>query len=315
MGPNYTRYLEVDTLVNEYLTDREINGAHREEIHRRWVSRATEQLVRTRCWQYRLALLTVKNNVAELPKYIENICLVGSLEAGHPYVGREEMRSWVYDVMGNDCQVEVRLNCPKCHNSQCSCPEPLIELEMDKLYREERPYLTHVNYWNFLGYSAPMTDGFSCMAIAPKFKLMRPVVSNAVFWASSYFLGVCNDLGTAWASPHYFSIDQDKLITDMREGQILMAYFSQVRDSQGYMKVPDNPYVVEAILAYMDMQYAKRKARAGNQTDRNNARDALMDWKQAQAIAINKLEMPSEEEWEGIINRYYKIPIDRFYYG
>jgi hypothetical protein len=264
MSINYIRYIEPEALIHEHLSDNEITAKNREDVLYRWVDRATAMISRVECQVFRLAIIDIKNYTGKLPAHLESVYLAGSFEAGTGRVGREEMRKWVYDKLGTDCEVEVSLNCPQCSRESCTCGEPLIEIEIDDLYREERPYMTHVNYWPFVGYSAPITDGFSCMDIAPKFSIMRPKVSDSVWWNTGYYLGACMDLGDNWRAYHSFHLEDGKIITTMKEGQVLMSYLANKRTKDGYRMVPDNVFAIEAILAYLDYMEAKKAARLGN---------------------------------------------------
>ncbi len=315
MAINYIRYIEVDSLIHEYISDKGITNGVKEDILRRWISRATEMCVRVECQVFRVALIDIKNRVGKLPDYLHSIELAGALESGRGHVGREEMRSWVYDKLGTDCEVEVRLNCPQCSQTSCNCSEPVVEIEMDRIYREERPYLTHVNYKHFVGYSAPITDGMSCMDIAPRFHIMKPKITDSAFWNSKHYLGVCNDLGPSLRYAHSFHLEDGKIITTMDEGQVVIAYLANKRDADGYFMVPDNAVLVEAILAYIDYQHSKRMAMRGNQTDQNYSLNCERRWKDLRADAINELEMPSDITWENIINQHWKQGIERFHYG
>lgn len=314
MSINYNRFLPVDSIIHEYISDRDITGKIKEDILRRWISRAGEMIVRTECQVYRLTILDIKNHVGKLPAYLHSIYLAGALEAGHGRVGREEMRSWVYDKLGSDCEVEVRLNCPQCSKTDCSCSEPVVELEMDRIYREERPYLTHVNYWNFIGYSASITDGMSCMDIAPRFHVMVPKISDSNWWNTDYNLELCHSLGPQYHG-HSYHLENGKFITTMKDGQVLLSYLANKRDAEGYLMIPDNAVVVEAMLAYIDYQFAKRIAQRGNQTDRNYSMDCERRWRDLRADAINELEMPSDITWENIINKHWKQGIEKHHYG
>lgn len=315
MAINYIRYIGTDAIIHEHLSDKDITGKIKEDVLRRWISRGAEMIVRTECQVFRVAIIDIKNNVGDLPDYLHSIYLAGAFESGNMRIGREEMRSWVYDKLGTDCEVEVKLNCPQCYQTTCGCAEPLVELEMDRLYREERPYLTHVNYWNFIGYSAPITDGLYCMDIAPRFHVMKPKITDSAWWNSGYYLGVCNDLGPRLRMAHSYHLEDGKFITTMKEGQVLLSYLANKRDADGYFMIPDNAVVVEALLAYVDFQQAKRAAMRGNQTDRNFSMDCERRWKELRADAINELEMPSDITWENIINKHWKIGIDRYHYG
>lgn len=309
------RYIEVDSLINEYITDNEITGKTVETLLRRWFSRGAEMIVRTECQNFRVAIIDIKKHVGELPEFLHSIFLAGAFESGHNRVGREEMRKWVYDVLGTDCEVEVKLNCPECDQQTCNHSTPIVELEMDRIYREERPYLTAVNDSHFIGYSANTTDGMACMDIAPKFHVMRPKITDTAWWNSEYYLGVCNALGPRLHHAHTYHLEDGKFITTMKEGQVVVSYLANKRDANGYFLIPDTGVVIEALEAFVDYKFAARAAKYGNQTDSNYALNCERKWRDLRADAINELEMPSSETWEGIINKYWIISPDKYHYG
>ncbi len=315
MSINYIRYIEPDAVVGEWLTDREYTGRIKEDLLRRWVSKAGEMIVRTECEVFRLAILTVVNNTADLPKYLQSIYLVGGIQ-GSPYkIGRMEMTKWVYDKLGTDCEIEVKMNCPECHETNCNHSSEVIELDMDQMHLEQHPHLKQLNMWPFLGYAANDIEGYAGLGMFPQFHIMVPRMSDSAWWNSEYNLGVCNALGPVTRNAHSYHLENGKFITTMKEGHAIISYKAQKRTSEGYLMIPDNTVVVEAIGAYLDMKVSSRAARfGGNQTDSNLYLNDERRWASLRADAINELEMPSAITWEGLIKRHVIAYPDQYHY-
>lgn len=310
------KYLTPAALANEWLTDNEYNGKIKEELLFRWASRASGLITGVECYSFQVALIDVRNYVGHVPPYLKSIYLAGCVADFNMKWSREEMRSWTYDAFGTDCEIEVNVKCPNCKNLSCDCSAPVIELDMDQLYREQRPYLTHVNYDHFVGYSAAQTDGVARMGMNEKFTLMFPQVSDSAWWNTEYYLGVCASLGPNRSGYYSFKIDEDKFITDLQEGQVLISYLGERRTPDGYRLIPNVEIVVEAVGAYIDLKVLSKLYNfGGNQTDRLRVYDAERKWKELRAEAKTKLRMPSSAEWEALTKKHWHIRPDRYHYG
>lgn len=308
------KWTTAESLAGEWASDMGFSGKQNEELFYRWIHNATEQIVGTELLVFNLAFLDVKNGTAELPENLHTIYLVACTDNPARYWNRGGMKKWVDKSFGKDCQLEVKLKCGRCQEEHCKCSTAVLEFEIDQIYREENPWIWHNNFSHFVGYNAPTMDGFPVSNLDAAFHLMKPKTSNDVFWNSEYYLGICSKLGDVCR--YTYSIE-DKFITDLNEGQVLISYTGRKMDSQGYYMIPDQAEVVEAIESYITERLTHRKWMMGdgNQTDRLRWIDAGKKRDELMARATSALEVPDAAVWERLVDRHVKINRDQYHYG
>jgi hypothetical protein len=190
-----------------------------------------------------------------------------------------------------------------------------MDIRVDDIYMQQRPYLWMMTTHGYLGYSAATTDGFPCANFSPDYKLMKPRPANDALWNSEYFLGVCSAI-PGEVNFYSYEIRDGVFLTDMKAGQVYLAYLKHLKDSNGYLLVPDKPVMIQAILAYLNEKWMWRKwmTQTGNQNDRLRWLDARNESMQAMRAAKGELEMPDPDVWRGLLEKHWILPRDRFYY-
>lgn len=311
------KYISVVPIVGEIIADYDLVGRIEEDTYMRWASEAIELLVDTEVLMYGVTFVDVKNHTADVPKDLHSIYLVGYTEEKKRKHTRESIVGWTEAVCGTDCEVEINLKCPDCKMDKCGCSTPFMEFTVDDFYIQERPWLRRINNVNLVTYATPNTDMGACCDSFPGFKLMRPRLSNDVWWNSEYFLGVCNSLGENLNMCPSFEIQDDKFITDIKEGQLVVSYLYHKKDEDGYFMLPNVAEAVVAVKAYITkkIMWRRQMAHNGNQTDRLNRLDADNEWVRAAGAARQVLELPDADKWISLWNRHIRIDRNEHYYG
>lgn len=303
-----------EALISDVLSDLEFTGKINEDTMKRWASDRAEEIIGTEQLTYSLALLDIDNFEADIPDGLHSIYVAGSINTGHK-VNREHFIGYTQKVYGTDCDVKVELLCPKCGNEGCSCSNAVIDVQVNEMYIRSRPYLWAMTSTGYLGYSAATTDGFPCTGPDSKFRLMRPFAHNDTLWNSEYYLGECNRIGDKLNGCFRYKVENGKFITDMKEGQVFLAFLKYEKDEDGYFLIPNYPVVIRAVHAYIiEKMMWKEWMRDGNQTNRLRHLDAKNESERLMAQATTELEMPSPDVLSQITQKHWQLDRSRYYY-
>lgn len=306
-------FIGIDALVNEFLTDFDFQGKVEEDMLRRWVSRRAEMMIDTEQLTFSLALLDVKDFQATLPAGFHAAYLVAGTDDQTKCWNREQLVGLTQDILGTDCDLDISINCPKCKHEKCVCGTKVLDINVDEVYLRERPYLWEMTNSKYIGYTSVNTDGFPCTNFSRDFKIMKPRSSNVALWNSEYFLGVCSAVGNIEC--YSYEIEPPYFITNLKEGQVYMAYLKYNKDEEGYYLIPNFPEVVEAINAYLNERMLHRAwNHDGNQTDRLRWLDAKRESDLLLGQVKVKLEQPDPDKWKQILDRQWIQGRDRHYY-
>lgn len=309
------KYTSVKAIANDWLTSMEFSGKIKPEILYRYANNAAEILIGSESVVYRVAILDVDEFVAKLPSdiYIPTLAACVSNEA--KYVNRGEIVSLTKNAIGSDCEIEINLKCPSCHKEKCGCSTSILEIDIDQLWLDTHPYIKNVSEKHMIGWSAATTEGFPIINTPADFQVMSPRVSTDILWNTEYFLGICNALGANHGCQYSYQIEDDKFITDLKKGQVMLGYLAYKKDDQGYLMIPDTVEAVEAVVEFITMKMMWRAWMAsGNQSDRLRWLDAQNKSNNVMAEAKSKLELPTADKWERILKERYIVTRDRYHY-
>ena len=307
-------FIGCDAIVNEWLTDNDFQGKVEEDLLRRWASRRAESFIDTEQLVFDVALIDIKHFAGTLPDGFHSVYLVAGTDDMSKCWNREQLVGYTQEIYGTDCDLDIKINCPKCRHEKCTCDTKALAINVDEVYLRERPYLWEMTNRKYLGYNSVVTDGYPCAAFDRNFFIMTPRATNAALWNSEYFLGVCNSIGQACS--YTYDLNPPEILTNMKEGQIYMAYLKYNKDEDGYYMIPNFPECIEAISAYMSEQYLKRIwNKDGNQSDRLRWLDAKRESDLLLGQVKNKLETPDPEKWMKILSRQWIQGRERFHYG
>jgi hypothetical protein len=309
------KYTSVKAIANDVLTGLEYHGKIKPELLYRYANNGAEILIGSESVVYRVALLDVDNFTASLPKDIHTPTLAACVSNETKYVNRGYITSLTKNAIGSDCEIEINLNCPSCHKEKCNCSTPVMEIDIDQFWLDTHPHIKNVSDPHMIGWAAATTEGFPTFTTPPEFQIMKPRVSTDILWNTEYFLGICNTLGENSVCEYSYQLEDDKFITDLKKGQVMLGYLAYKRDDQGYLMIPDTVETVEALVAFITSKLMWREWMAGgNQSDRLRWLDAENKSKALMAEAKATLETPPADKWERILMERYVVSRDRYHY-
>lgn len=163
------------------------------------------------------------------------------------------------------------------------------ELPKDLLYIKEMVYVkeTGTNVWSELP--------------------MQYVIGNKT---SKWHCSNSNDLKIR--SSYGYSIMNNKVHTDLETGELAIYYKAIKMDDEGYPLIPDNPYVVSAIVAYVKLKHMEIKAELGYISGTALPRIEQEYYFNMRA-AETAYKMPSTDEYNSIAKSLLRIIRDLDY--
>lgn len=307
-------YTTVSAMVGEYIANRKLTGTQEEENMKRWASDRSEEILGTEQLVYSVDLIDVVNGVGKMPKDVHSFYLVMVISDVQKCWNREQLVGYTKKIYGTDCDVEVNLICPQCNSSSCTGNHSTIDVQVDDVYLMAHPWLWAMTSSHYIGYVAPTTDGFPCDATSESFKIMKPRSANMAIWNSEHFLGICNKIGDP--SCYKYEVENGHFITDMRNGQVLVAFLRYPKDDEGYFLIPNYRIVTRAVMSYIDeMMTWRYYMKDGNQTDRLRWLDSKNQAEQLLAEARSEVETPDPDKWTRDIKQHWIQDRSRFHYG
>ena len=294
-------------VVDDWKSDREYERDVEVNLIKKWVNDRARVLVTDQQLQPKMALLEVQDYRALLPEDYKWEVQVAFGRKENGCITKEQVVEWSLDTLdGTQCKFNVSLECPKCCERNCSCSTASVTMvDVDVLWASSHPE-TMVSYMrHFVGFGGTTQRGQGYKNPLEHFSIIRPAQNN--FFASEAFLTPCNGLGLD--NRVEYSIQHPNIITNIREGQILISYMGVALDNEGWMMIPDIPEVFEAIQYHIDAKLARRDY-AKNKTSANRVywQDMLSQTERITGRAKNKLQIPSAAEWQAVmLNHYNKL--------
>lgn len=249
-------------------------------------------------------LLPVENYKAKLPKGFKLVAQAAFRKGPDPGNLREQIIEWNQDVLGTDCTLVTNLECDNCDE------EAIIISDVNRIYESAHPELYTQDMFHFLRSGGTTSRGTQC-GYSSQFYLMKP--ASSTFQNIPMHVSECLNLKVESeieyaVTPPYISVNE-------KEGDILLACFTEDLDEEGYRRVPNVPIVFEAINRFIEERLAYiRFRKSGSQADGNFYQMALQLKEQAIGRAKSQLQMPSYVEFKSFIDSYWKRVLPYYNY-
>lgn len=263
--------------------------------------------------RHEICLLKVKDYVGMLPDnfgYVIQAAFRRDAKNDKKSNVRTRISKWVKDLY-DGCQIEMYLKCPRCHEEKCDCDSKITTIEVDRTWEMNNPQL-FVHYMDhFHGYGNMTAEGPRC-TYDNDFILMG-YRSNTMFNVP-YHISKCVNINLDCTIE--YELDNPKMIVNCEEGQVLLSYLGYRTDEDGYRMVPDDEYVVSAILAGMEEIYALKRYRKKQD---NKTRTFWLDMKNEAftklTVAKSRLSFMDQDEFLVFLENHWRkrIPYSTYY--
>ena len=241
----------------------------------------------------RVAKIDIKNYQAILPKGFKSVVQCLYRDATPKKVRREEVIEWSQNLYNNDgCKLKINLECPTCHEETCDCNSDVVVVNVDRLWQDSHPeYYASKKYLHSYGRIGEPNPN-PCY----DFKIMRRKQGN--FFATQYHVPGCVNLSFDDPNRAEYDISLPKIITSIKEGEILLSYMSVALDDNGYHLIPNHPRIMEALFYAIEERVMWKNYRKSGD---NKYRDLflLAEKKKNETISLSRsaIQVPSYDAW------------------
>lgn len=256
---------------------------------------------------HNIGLFPVMNYKMELPmgfKYVDQ----AAFSADYDKPIAEEVVELTKKIMGTDCDLKV--SCKPC-STYNNCNAEIITIDTTDVWLHSHPEFAVSYMRHFNDYQNMNTRKSGRCMYHPEFTLMKHT-TNSMF-NIPYHVNECLNFSADYKVE--YSIQFPYLITNMKEGKILLSYFGAPLDENGFLMIPEVSevikYLVQGLItrqAFIDYRMTK------SQQDRIFWQQMIELKESYKKSAIIRLRAIAPDEFESIIrNHWLKIIPDYKY--
>lgn len=262
---------------------------------RRWAIDIIKDFTTVDMYKHKIALLTVHNTKAELPKDFKKVISIAyrTFKNKKDCTLVEDITEYTQKSI-DGC--EIKISCDKCLKDTCTCKDKCdkdaglqtIEIDIDRIWMMENPW-----YYDVSRYSKPHDTrelykdsyrnekgGFKLMAAA----------TNPYFNVNTHIPDCVNLRCDECERRYTIHPDTNVVETDIIEpnAELLIAYLAVQSSSDGDLLIPDNTNAVEAIEYQLSYKYYRMKfAKTGDRVFQTLYSEAA----QRRDIAVGRLKV------------------------
>lgn len=304
-----TNLISCNSAVREFIR----STGHQGELDRMdiiaWANDGASRIITDEQYIHKVVLLDVQDYRARLPEDFRYIIQAAYQMSNTKPCTREEVAEWTDKQFG--CKVEIKLECPGCHNTSDSCTcahkTDALVINADRLWQSSHPEYKTAYMKHFTGYGN-MTSRNTCY-YHPHFNLMR--AGTGSFSNLQYHIRDCMNLHVD--TQVEYTLNLPNIIVNFKEGRILLAYMAIPLDEDGYRMIPNEPIAIEAISKYITEKYLYREYL------KDFSQGKRLAWQAAEQLkekyigrARAELQMPTFDEMYPFIKGFVHRLIPRY---
>lgn len=270
---------------------------------------------------HRVYWAPVADHVVDLPIDLNTILQV-SYKEGKKDRPKTKMQivEWSQRAFDDsNCKYKITLDCPKCHEENCSHTGAYVTINADDIWRQQHPeyqymHMDHMYRWGGMNKQNIPTDS----RINPNFKVIK--YAQHFYHNADFHVKGCMNLDQQLLSncnTEYTLPSLDIMRLNKKEGEILIAYMANRLDEEGFHLIPDIPEVIEGIKWYYEEQSAwKEYRRTGLSIHERAFNQAQRQRRHIQGVIHSLLQSPSQDAWNAFLaNRWKRTVKDNNFLG
>jgi len=296
-----THKVSVGAALDDWKQDRGYEQDINPELIKKWANDAAARMMTDEQLVHHITILIVRDYRAELPQDFKFVNQVAYNVDYNKKITREQLVEWVGQA-DNGCKVNVSLDCPDCEPSDTECDRPVVTVDVNRIWASANPQTQTAYMKYFYGYGGTsIRDGQQGCWAPPNFTLMRP--AQGTFFNMPMHLDGCT-IGVDNAIE--YKIEPPNIITNFKEGQILLSYMGADMDNEGWYYIPNIPDVFDAISYSIEEKLARRAyAKTPSSGSRALWSDMLAQKERMTARAKSKLQIPDAEDWMVLMRNHF----------
>lgn len=292
-------FIPIDGVISDFIEDNKLSQENVSMSQlKRWAIEACNDFLTVDASVHKIALLTVNNTKAELPKDFHTVLSLAYriFEDKSDCTTIQRVSQYTQEQYGQDCDLEIRVKCNKCQKTNCDCNSGVIEVDVDKIWRMENPW-----YYNASRFGVPVdsTQLYGASEKKNNFKLMS--YSTSDFHNLNYHLPDCVNLDCKNCDYHYVInrpfIETDIMGTKDQNVELLLAYLGKRTDSKGDPLIPNIVDATDAIQHHLSYKWFRGEfVASGSPIARGIYQESMVLRDQAIARAKTVLAIPDVDK-------------------
>jgi hypothetical protein len=286
-------YISIKTVLEDYIDYSGEQLQIPESIVLKTANDTLQKILTGENLDLRIAKLEIKDYQAILPKGFKSVvqCLYRDFTPHR--LRREEVVEWSQNLYNGDgCKLKINLECPNCHQDSCDCNSDVVVVNVDRMWQDSHPeYYASKRYLHNYGKVGDPRHN-ACY----DFKIMRRRQNN--FGMIKYHIPNCINLHFDDPNHAEYEISLPKIVTSIKEGEILLSYLSTVLDDEGYFMIPNHSRIMEALFyAIEERMLWKDLRKTGDPKFRELFLIAEKKKNDSIALARAAIQVPSYDQW------------------
>lgn len=292
-------YISIKTVIEDWLDFTGEQDQVKESVILKIADDTVQKITKAENQDLRIVRLDIKDYQAELPKGFRAVAQVMYRDKTPKCVTREEIVEWSQKVWGSECELKINLECPECHEDSCNCSTDVAIVDVDRVWQDSHPelYASKRYMYNY----GRLSDGGKNPCY--DFRLMKRTSNN--FFSAPYHIPGCPNINFDCTAE--YDITLPKIVTNFKDGEVLLSYMSAVLDSEGYHMIPNHPRVLEAIFYGIEERMLWRKMRMdpNGKYDRLYS-EAVRKKNESIIMARSAITIPSPDKWNQFLQNHWK---------
>lgn len=295
-------------LIGEDTLDSDTYGGISEDVILKWAHDGLGRIHTYSQKVHKIAVIPIEQYRGKLPGgFLYVVQAAYRIDPEGHRTAREQIVQWTQGTLDKSgCKLIIDLECPACHQTECSCETPVVTVDVDRMFEEAHPEYYYGYMKHFYAYGNTFQRGEVGSCYTDQFKLMRRTSNE--FYNIPYHIGDCVNFRVN--SPVEYDISFPYISTSFKKGEVLLSYISEKTDEKGYRMVPNTTAAIEAVLACIDERIAYRDWRKTKNPQRR------VDWLTLDAYrskkigqATGELKMPDQDKWKNFLATHWKQSI------
>ena len=248
-------YIPLRTITREAVEDSGMSSSElKQQVLDRWTTDAVNMIPIQETYVYKIAHLIVSDYSAPIP---EDFVIVQQVAARTEKFDmkcsrRERLSSFAFGTADPDVDIEVRVLCNQCGNTNCRCRRGVIEIDVDRIWELAHP---EAYMKRFFRHGVVGEGSGNHSNRGKEWQLLR--YAQGDFFRGKYFLSDCPNL---FADHCYnaFSIEYPHIKTDFSDGEIIISYLGRRLDEDGNVMIPNHPDLISAVKSHINYMWANQ---------------------------------------------------------
>lgn len=304
-----TEFVPIETVINDYIDLTDYKGRLEKNVLLKWANDVVTKLQFEDNLVHKVAILPVENYQARVPADFAKITQIALRPERKEKVKRYEVVEWTQKALdGSGCEFKITMDCPRCKSTDCSCAAPEVVIDVDRMWEMNHPETKYGYMSHFVRTGGWVNEGgrHAASTYHPEFVILRAAQHN--YFNADFYIKGCLNLNQKLMAdmPYEFLFEPPFIRVNVEKGDLIFSYFAKRTDENGYLMIPNNPYVFEAITWSIEERMLYREFRKSGEAGYMQASQMAQQQKEiAMARAREQLLTPDFQSWWSFMEHMY----------